>query len=159
MLWNAKLVSLRTTANLTPPTRAHHVTQIAESGLHIKLGGFRHPLESLVSRWWAETRHYTWGWCSCHRSTSDAVELLVDPQLALWASSRVVADTFAADSTGRLVWFYLDIKANTRDHEVVLLHVDTEPLTFHYSLPYLELGDIFLVGVCDDHAVIAWSSA
>ena len=50
VLWNAKLVSLRTTAYLTPPTRAHHVTQIAESGLHMKLGAFRHPLESLVSR-------------------------------------------------------------------------------------------------------------
>ena len=71
VLQNAKLVALGATANLTPPTRAQHVTQIAASGLHIKLSAFRNPLESLVSRWWAETRHYTWGWCNCLRPLVD----------------------------------------------------------------------------------------
>ena len=42
----------------------------------------------------------------------------------------------------------------TRNQELGLLHVDTEPFTSHASLPRLELGDILPLNVRDEHQVI-----
>ena len=78
VLRNAKRVSLRATANLTPPTRAHHVIRRAESGLHIHLSHW----SAFDGRRLAITPGADVVVVG-HRSTSDAVELFVDPQLAL----------------------------------------------------------------------------
>ena len=62
--------------------------------------------------------------------------------LTLWAHNGVSGHTSIA---GVLDRFLEDILVITRDQELGLLHVDTEPFTFHASLPCLELGDTLLV--------------
>ena len=88
-------------------------------------------------------------------SLSYATARFVDPQHTLWEQDGVSADTTTADSTGALAKFLGDIMALTRDQEPGLLHVDTEPFTFHASLPRLELGNTLLLGVRDEHQVIS----
>ena len=100
----------------------------------------RHPLQSRFSHRWAETHLYT---CSTYiiwvfdQSLRYGTARLVDPQHTLWAQDGVFADTTTADSTGVLARFLEDIMVITRDQELGLLHVDTEPFTFHASLPCL----------------------
>ena len=82
-----------------------------------------------------------------HQLMSGATAFLVDTQLALQTLAGVAADTLAAGSMGVFAWSLQDIKLNTGDHKLGLLHVDTEPFTFHASLPCLKLGDTLLLGV------------
>ena len=58
------------------------------------------------------------------------------------------------DSAGIIAQVFEDVKANTWDQELSLLHVDVEPITFHASLPFLELEDIVLQHVCDELQVV-----
>ena len=89
------------------------------------------------------------------QSLSHATACLVDPQHALWAQDGVAVNTTTADRTGVLARFVEDILVMTKDQELGLLHVDTEPFTFHATLPRHELGDTLLLGVCDWWAPVA----
>ena len=84
------------------------------------------------------------------------------PLQVLWTHSMhcehrmgVSANTTTADCTGVLPRFLEDILVITKDQELGLLHVDMEPVTFHASLPCLELGDTLLFGGHDEHQVIS----
>ena len=82
-----------------------------------------------------------------NQSFNDAAALLVDQQLALWALDGVVTKTLATDSTQILAWFRWNIKVNTGNYELGLLHVDMEP-----SMPWV--WDTLLLGVRDKHQAI-----
>ena len=72
-----------------------------------------------------------------------------------FCSSEADGVSSTADSTGVFGRFLEDILVITRDQELGLLHVESEPFTFHASLPCLELGDTTLLGVRDEHQVIS----
>ena len=78
----------------------------------------------------------------------------METQLALGAFSGVFANSTAIDSAGIIAQVFEDVKVNTWDQELGLLHVDVESITFHASLPCLELEDIVLQHVCDEHQVV-----
>ena len=78
------------------------------------------------------------------QSLGYATRRLVDPQHTL----RGAQDGVSVD---RLLE---DVMAITRDQELGL-HVDTEPFTFHTSLPRFQLGDTLLLSVRDEHQVIS----
>ena len=90
-----------------------------------------------------------------NQSLNYTTALLLDPQHTWWAQYGVAADTTTADGTGVHAKFLEDIVAITRDQELGLLYVDTEPFTFHASLPHLELGDTLLLCVHDEHQTVS----
>ena len=86
----------------------------------------RHQRESLVYRWWAEPRRYTW--------------------------SSFCRSPLRQTTQGNL--FHYVSKANNENPELGLLHDDAEPITFHAILACLELGDTLILRVRDEHQVI-----
>ena len=66
-----------------------------------------------------------------HQSISDAISPRVYPQLVVQAFDGVVANSTVADSTVVLARFIEYIDGNAGDQELGLLHIDTEPFTFH----------------------------
>ena len=81
-----------------------------------------------------------------HESLNYGTARLVDPQHTVWAQDNVSADTIAADNTGVLARFLEDNLAITKDQDLGLLHVETEPFTFHANLLPPELGDTLPLG-------------
>ena len=98
-------------------------------------------------------------------ANTTAADSLVRPSIAKWYTKPLLDPWHALCAS----WMELllsppqqtaqgylpNFLANTRDQEFGILHVDTEPITFHASLPCLELGDTFLLGLRYEHPVIS----
>ena len=132
------------------PRAMHHLTAVGPLQFHLNTscypGGrkwpphqvWNHPppLESLVCCWLAELNRTPGAdiiWLG-HQSTNYVFTLTVDPQFALWALDRVIAEYTVADSTGVIVGFLEDIMAKARDQKLGLLHVDMEPSAFQSTI-------------------------
>ena len=79
--------------------------------------------------------------CVGHQSISNATVPLVHSQLELWVLYGVVTKAATTDNTGVLAGFLEDIKANTGDQKIGVIHIDTEPFTFYNSRPCFDFGD------------------
>ena len=91
-----------------------------------------------------------------HKSISDtAVLYSCGPTTCVvstrWMYCQHLYDTRHRGSC-RILWGH---QCQHQDQEPGIFHVDTQPFTFHTSIPRLELGDILLLGVFDEHEVIS----
>ena len=81
-----------------------------------------------------------------HKRPNNAIALLMDPQLTLLTIDVTVANFIMTENTRVLVKVVEHMKANNRDQELGLLHVDIEP----YTPCHCAVWQITEAGFCDD---------
>ena len=135
----------RDDGKLASSASTQHVSKVAKVGFHVELRSIHIYLcdRSIVNRSSLITASWTSIVWILSQSSSNTIALLVHPIHALRALDRVHTNTTPTDCTGERSRVVKKVKPRSRDHELCLLHVDSQSLAFYTLFPYLQPCNAF----------------